>query len=296
VPGASADAGRYVIAGMDAAAQDALVSALALHAERVAAPADRTTRPRAGLFQADTSMDEGWTRLILDQFEFDYVRVSADDVQAGNLKSKIDVLILADDARVFGGGGGRGGRGGGAGAVSLTNVSGGGGAAGGGGAGSEQDPRVKAIDEFVRGGGTLVCFNRSSMAAVDSLKLPVKNAIAGVTRQQFFVGGSLLNVMTMPVNRFMAGMPARAAVFYDSGPVFETTEGFKGAVIAKYPESEPVLASGFLQGEKLIQGKAAAVDVELGQGHVLLLGFRPQWRGQTWGTFRIIFNAANSGK
>ena len=124
----------------------------------------------------------------------------------------------------------------------------------------------------------------------------MKNVVAGVGRQQFFVGGSLLNVMTMPVNRFMAGMPERAAVFYDSGPVFETTEGFKGAVIAQVSRKEPVLASGFLQGEKLIQGKAAAVDVELGQGHVLLLGFRPQWRGQPFGTFRIIFNAVNTAR
>ena len=60
----------------------------------------------------------------------------------------------------------------------------------------------------------------------------------------------------------MAGMPERAAVFYDSGPVFETREGFKGTVLAQYPENESPLASGFLQGEKLIQGKAAALDVE----------------------------------
>ena len=65
----------------------------------------------------------------------------------------------------------------------------------------------------------------------------------------------------------MAGMPARAAVFYDSGPVFETTDGFKGTVLREYPGEGIILASGFLQGEPLIQGKAAALDVELGDGH-----------------------------
>jgi hypothetical protein len=64
-------------------------------------------------------------------------------------------------------------------------------------------------------------------------------------------------------------------------------------VVARYPEKESPLASGFLQGAALIQGKAAAIDAELGQGHVLLLGFRPQWRGQPFGTFRVIFNALN---
>ena len=103
-------------------------------------------------------------------------------------------------------------------------------------------------------------------------------------------------MLTDPAHRVMAGMPERAAVYYDSGPVFEPAEGFTGTVLARYPENESPLASGFLQGEKLIQGKAAALDVELGSGHVVLLGFRPQWRGQPFGTFRVIFNAINIGR
>ena len=315
-PGATADAGRYVISGLAAAAQDDLVSSLALHAERVPAPAGtQATAPRVGVLMANTSMDEGWTRWVLDQYEFSYTRVAAADFQ-GTLRDKFDVILMSDEARGILEGGGRGGRGGGAppaggaaamrgggagagaaGRAGAAGAGGAGGRAGAAGAGAQadvaavNDARVKALDEFVRGGGTLVCFNRSSNFAIDQLKLPVKNVVAGVGRQQFFVGGSLLTVLTTPSNRFMAGMPARAAVFYDSGPVFETTEGFKGTVIARYPEKESPLASGFLQGEALIQGKAAALDVELGSGHVVLLGFRPQWRGQPFGTFRTFFNA-----
>jgi hypothetical protein len=144
----------------------------------------------------------------------------------------------------------------------------------------------------VRGGGTLVCLNRSGMAVVDQLKLPVRNVVAGVGRQQFFAGTSLLTAIINPAARVTAGMPGRAALFYSGSPVFETLEGFKGTVLARYPENENPLASGFLQGEKLIQGKVAALDVEYGNGHVILLGFRPQWRGQPFGTFRMLFNAA----
>jgi glutamine amidotransferase-like uncharacterized protein len=151
---------------------------------------------------------------------------------------------------------------------------------------------IAAIDDFVKAGGTLVCFNHASTFAIDQLHLPVKNAIAGVNRTQFFVGGSLLNVITTPAHRVMAGMPEQAAVFYDGGPVFETQDGFKGVVLARYADTGSPLASGFLLGEKYLQGKAAALDVELGTGHVVLLGFRPQWRGQPFGTFRVIFNAA----
>jgi ribosomal protein S18 acetylase RimI-like enzyme len=64
-------------------------------------------------------------------------------------------------------------------------------------------------------------------------------------------------------------------------------------VLASYPQ-EKVLASGFLQGESLIKGKIAALEVEFGDGRIVLLGFRPQWRGQPFGTFRVIFNAIAS--
>ena len=151
---------------------------------------------------------------------------------------------------------------------------------------------MAAVDAFVKDGGTLVCFNRSSIGAIDDLHLPVKNALTGLNRTQFFVGGSVLQITTDPTQRVMAGMPEQAAVFFDSGPAFETLEGFKGAVLAKYQTDGTPLLSGYLLGEKYLQGKAAALDVELGNGHVVLLGFRPQWRGQPFGTFRVIFNAA----
>jgi glutamine amidotransferase-like uncharacterized protein len=89
----------------------------------------------------------------------------------------------------------------------------------------------------------------------------------------------------------MAGMAADAAVFADSSPVFETEDGFEGTVLARYQETGSPLLSGYLIGEKYLNGKAAAVDVRLGSGHVILLGFRPEWRDQSFGTFKVLFNA-----
>jgi hypothetical protein len=271
---------RYLVSGLSEDDQNELVKTFALAAERTTATGTAMKRPRLALLDAPTSMDEGWTRWVLEAYGFEFVRLPASDITAG-LRDRIDVLVLADDARI-GGGAGRGGRGGGGGAAPPA----------GGATPTPPDPRVQALDEFVRGGGTLVCFNRSAAAAIDQLKLPVRNAVAGLNRQQFFVGGSVLGVVVDPLQRVTAGMPERAAVFYDSGPVFETLEGFNGAVLARYPADANPLQSGFLLGENYLKGKAAALDVALGDGHVVLLGFRPQWRGQPYGTFRMIFYAA----
>ena len=83
-------------------------------------------------------------------------------------------------------------------------------------------------------------------------------------------------------------------MFVDSSPVFETQEGFKGTVLARYQDAGSPLLSGYLIGEKYLNGKAAALDVQLDAGHVVLLGFRPEWRGQPFGTFKVLFNAALS--
>src|SRR4029079_11297042 len=76
--------------------------------------------PRIALWdQYGGSMESGWTRWILEQFEFPFTRVYAPELDAGNLNAKYDVLVFLTGAipgvPSLGGGGGRGGRGGGAG-------------------------------------------------------------------------------------------------------------------------------------------------------------------------------------
>jgi ribosomal protein S18 acetylase RimI-like enzyme len=67
-------------------------------------------------------------------------------------------------------------------------------------------------------------------------------------------------------------------------------------VIARYPAKEDdILLSGYLQGGDAIAGKAAAVEVQVGSGRVVMFGFRPQYRGQSYGTFKMLFNALLAG-
>ena len=285
---------RYTIRGLASGAQDDLVRSLALNAERtLSAPGRAIRKPRIGVYQPWTgSMDEGWTRWVLEQYGFPFVLVHPEDFKSP-LGEKIDVLIVADDARVplapgvgpaGAGGGGRGGRG-------PSTGSG----------GADVRPEyayqlsaadVQGFEQFIRNGGTLVCLSNASTFAIQQFKLPVRNVVAGLPPEEFFLRGSIVEVTTDPAHPVMAGMPEKAAVFVDGSPVFEPQDGFKGTILARYQDSGSPLLSGYLIGENFLHGKAAALDVPLGDGHVLLIGFRPEWRGQPFGTFRVLFNAA----
>jgi hypothetical protein len=321
LPATGNDASRFLIAGLSESAQSDLVKTLALVAERTAATGTPLRRPRVGLFQPwSGSMDEGWTRWVLEQYGFPLVVLHPEDFRSP-LADKVDVVILADDARipVASGAGGAGapggagraggaagaGRGAGAPPGMPSQAAGAGQAGGRGGAARAVRPEyayaltaddLQAFESFVRNGGTVVCFNNAWRFVVQQFKLPVKNAAEGLRPEEFFLRGSIVEVTTTPAHRVMAGMPEKAAVFVDGSPIFETLDGFKGTVLAKYQESGSPLLSGYLIGEKYLQGKAAALDVEMDKGHVVLLGFRPQWRGQPFGTFRVVFNAAMYGR
>jgi hypothetical protein len=275
---------RYAISGVPESAQDELVKSLALRAERtISAPGRAIRQPRIGLYQPwSGSMGEGWTRWILEQYGFAFVGIHPEDFTSP-LAEKIDVLIMADDARVPIAGAAPNSRGGPPGTGRTVRP--------------EYGYQLTAGDlqrfeQFVRGGGTIVCVSNASTFAIQQLGLPVRNVVAGLKPEEFFLRGSIVEVTTDPLHPVMAGMPDRAAVFVDGSPVFETLDGFKGTVLARYQESGSPLRSGYLIGEAFLHGKAAALDVPLDAGHVVLVGFRPEWRGQPFGAFRVLFNAA----
>jgi hypothetical protein len=271
--------GRYLVSGVAPATLGEWVTELAVQSERLALPAGaRPVRSRIAIYKPWTaSMDEGWTEWLLDQYEFNYTVLSNADVMAGDLASRFDVVLLASI-------GSRSVAQGFAPGTVPPRYEGGLGDAG-----------ARALDSFVRAGGTLVALNQSAGYAIEALHLPVRNVVDTLPASRYFASGSILEVITDPAHPAMAGMPERAKVFVEDSPVFETLEGFEGAGLAKYAGEGTPLLSGYLLGEKYLQGRAAALDVKHGKGHVLLIGFRPQWRGQPFGTFRVVFNAALFG-
>lgn len=271
-PASDSRGGRFLIRGL--ADSEAMVRDLALRAERTTASGTRLSRPRLGLYRPwKPSIDEGWTRWLLERYELEFTRVTNADILADELRQRFDVLLIAD--------------------ISPEDIlegfakgsvppryAGGLGSAG-----------TRALDSFVRQGGTLVTLNRSSLYAMEHLHLPVLNVVDGLERTDFFLGGSILQMIVDPAHPVMTGMPERSKIFASQSPVFSTGEGFEGSVLAYYPAQGSPLLSGYLLGEKYLQGYASAVDVSHGKGRVLLLGMRPQWRAQPFGTFRLLFNA-----
>lgn len=270
--------GRYVIEGIGLAAAERWAREFGVRGERTYSRAGARAASRVALYKPwRASMDEGWTRWLFDQYGFPYTTITNADFQAGDLASRFDVIVLPSESPDL-----------------LLN----------GYAKGSVPPRyeggigavgVRALDSFVRSGGTLVCLNRSSDFAIEQLALPVRNVVRDLPRSEFFSRGSIFEVLADTAHPVMAGMPGNAKVFFDQGPVFGVEEGFEGRALAKYPAGRSPLLSGYLLGDRHLRGYAAALEVLHGRGRVILLGFRPQWRGQPMGTFRVLFNAVLYG-
>ena len=268
--------GRYAISGLPG--ETGVVRDLGLQAMRGGGGAS-LRQPRIGLYRPwNASLDEGWTRWVLERYGFDFSSLRNADVLAGDLSGRYDVILMADlsQGQILNGFA--------KGSVPPRYA---------GGIGPEG---VRALDAFVRDGGTLVTLNRSSLFAIEELHLPVRNVVAELSRQDYFQSGSILEMIVDPSHPVMSGMPERAAVVAGQSPVFTTEDGFEGRVMAKYEAEGSPLLSGYLLGAEHLAGYAAAVDVAHGAGRVVLLGMRPQWRGQPFGNFRILFNAALYGR
>ena len=265
---------NYVIDGASKSQISEWVKEYAINATLTSNTPNVKVRPRIGIYRPWTaSMDMGWTRWILDNFGIEYTSIRNADFIAGNLNDRFDVILMASERPGVIKNGYKKGE-------APPRYEGGLGSMG-----------VRHLDSYVKNGGTLVCMNQSSEFAINSLFLPVENVIDTLERKDFFTGGSIMEVETNLAHPVMAGMPKRANVFVSRSPVFSTLDGFKGEALAKYQSKGSPLLSGYLLGSKYMNGYAAALDVHHGHGHVILFGFRPQWRGQPMGTFRVLFNS-----
>ncbi len=238
----------------------------------------RQRLPRIGLYQPWTgNIDEGWTRWLFEQYGISYTTLHDADVRKGGLRQRFDVIVLpdADGSSILRG-------------VDSTRIplqyAGGVGEAG-----------ATAVSEFVRGGGTLVCLDGSSNFAITRLNLPVVNVLAGEASGpqvlRFYAPGSIFGVVLGgvegPRSPITLGVSDSLQVYFENSAAF--TVSAPARALATYPDRP--LRSGYARFEERLAGKAALVEAPVGSGRVILFGFRPQFRGQTHGTFKLLFNA-----
>ncbi|MBK8314448.1 MAG: hypothetical protein IPL01_10695 [Acidobacteria bacterium] len=242
---------------------------------------------RVGLYKNyQPSMDEGWTRWILDSYKFSYSSILDREIRAGNLNAAYDAIIIPDQS-----------------VGALVN-----GLAAVGAAQSTIDQEtstgypaefagglgesgVKALRDFVEAGGTLITLNNASNFAIEKLGVPVRNVLKGVSSSDFYCPGSILRIELDASSPLSFGMDQEAIAWFEGSPAFEIVDPAKVKVIARYPGRDNPLLSGWISGDRMIRGKAAMVEAAIGKGRVIMFGFRPQYRGQSLATYPLLFNS-----
>jgi hypothetical protein len=232
---------------------------------------------RVALYKSWTaSMDEGWTRWLFDTFNVPFTSLRDSDVRAENLRAKFDVIVLPSmrmrdiiEGRAK--------------ETAPPEFTGG-----------VTEAGAENLRRFVEEGGTLVCWDDSTEFAIKRFKLPVRNVLEGLKPSDFYCPGSILRIEVDTASPLARGLASRADAYFINGAAFEVTDDSRARVVARYSQSkDDLLRSGWLLGSQYIAGRAALVEATLGRGRVILFGFRPQHRGQTWGTFPFVFNAVS---
>ena len=248
---------------------------LAIGSARADASVPVTTlrAPRIGVYHAwGGNIDEGWTRWVLEQFEFPYTPLHDADIRAGDLRARYDAIVLPDATY-----------------EQMLN----------GLAPGSMPPEytggmttrgVGHLEAFVSAGGTLIALDRASSLPLTGFDLPIRDVTARLRNSDFYVPGTVVRLSLDPSNPLAYGMPAEAAAFLIHSPAFSLDSPGAGTVVARYPP-RGLLLSGWLLGEPVISGRAAVVQTALGKGQIVLLGFGVEHRGQAHGTFKLLFNS-----
>ena len=228
--------------------------------------------------------DEGWLRLILDTFQFPYQVLRNEALRENqSALNKVDVIIFGSQnpKSIIQGSE----------ALQTTPT-------------PEGEPRlpeqyrkgmgqtgVAHLKRFIQNGGTAIFIGEACNFAIEALHLPARNSLKSVSRKEFFAPGTLVRAILDTTSALTAGMPP-VANFYINNPLTLKLQPYHALIreTAVYPETD-IRVSGWLIGESRLAGTVALAEIPYGKGRVILYAFRVHHRGQTYGTFKLLFNA-----
>ena len=239
------------------------------------------------------NMPTGWTRLILEKFEFPFTTIYPMDVDAGNLKAKYDVIVVTDG--MFSDAGAGRGFGGSPDTTlipaefrrTIGRIS--------------PEKSVPALKAFVEAGGRIVAIG-SSIGLGKAMGLPIDNYMAEANGrpyagEKYYIPGSLLEVALDTSATIATGMNPRPSVMFDNSPVmkFGPDAAAKGVrALATFDTDKP-LTSGWAWGQELLKGGVAMAEAKIGQGTLWLFGPEVLFRSQPHGTYKLFLNALDGG-
>jgi len=288
-------AGSYFVSGASAAQTlQAAARELGITAEGVGArpaSAERVTAPRIALWDTyGGSMPSGWTRWLLEQYEFPHMVVYTPELNAGNLRAKYDVIVLVDGAVQSSGGRGFGRGGRFTPPAEYEHM-----------VGRVTDSTAPQLKRFMEEGGEVITIGSSTDLAY-MLDLPLKNALvertaSGQERQRsadsYYVPGSVLRVAVDSTLSVAAGSPGHVDVMFDNSPVFRLMPDAmaKGVRPIAWFDTDSPLRSGWAWGQHYLEGGVTMAEANLGRGKLYLFGPEILFRAQPHGTFRFFFNS-----
>lgn len=239
------------------------------------------------------SIPSGWTRWLMEQYHFPITVIYPQDIDAGDLHKKYDAIIFVSRA-IPPAKGEEPNRYGPQKAPVKEEI-------------PEQyrhmmgkitkDTSIPKLKEFLEAGGTIITIGTSTNLAYH-LGLPVHNALMDektgkpLSGTKYFIPGSILQAAFDSTQTAAWGMPAMGDINFDNSPVFKLDAGAiaKGVKPVAWFTTDKPLRSGWAWGQAYLKDGVAAFVAPVGKGTLYAFGPEITFRGQSHGTFKLLFN------
>jgi hypothetical protein len=228
--------------------------------------------PRVAMYKSwQEPMPAGWQRWVLDQYDMAYDTLHDADIHSGALDDYDVLLFQAQDANSIRNGFRSG---------ELPRQY----------TGGLGDQGVQAVSSFVRNGGRVIAIEAATDFVAELFDLDISNLTSGLPNTEFYIPGSILRLELDSASEINEGMRDEISAWYWRSSMAYEVDDPRIRIVGRYGQGDPLL-SGWVLGGEHIEGEAAILEADIGEGSLVLFGFQPNYRAQTVATWPLLFNA-----